>query len=664
MPKKETESLLDRSYPSLKNYDDALKAYLKDMLEMRRQIEVKLLADVLFAYKSCIGKIADVIAEKTGEFKGINAPLKKLIEKEKSYLAESLKYIIYATLQRGAAVSLSVGARLNVDEQLHKQKLQEKAVKGEMLLPIINNSNLLMPSIKERLIGELKGAVKDKNIIIKKEQLRVAEKSEEIARHTMEKVRIFREKEFKLSSRIWGVSDNSINKVKELIEAGINKDCKKLALALKDYISEGGSKLVKDYPNMVTRLRGRFPKNLPFAAMRLARNELSENAFITSLKDYIENPYVEAVQWLLANNRLKMYEDRCCCNDLAYENVYGLGCGIYPLDKVPDRPHVMCLCTIAPITSRKLQKQLEGGMKLGNVPTTEWFEKQNHELNKKMIQDKLEETGLRVFHNEDSRALAVASIDIIKEHRWFQNGVRAEDKEDFISDLHKVNSRALFILARHTKNMQGDFYNTKEASFYSLKENKIYCNLKKDSLKKDNQALGFKLGMSTFLHESGHWLDSNIFETSHGLTQKMNNLFTLIEYDVISYINKIGYEKYKNNFKLIRDLESKTIKNLDTELRKLITNIIAENKDINSDISDLYGAMTHEEIAGRVINKLYGHTYAYWQRENKAVYSLKVQAETIAEMFESLGNIERIQSMRQFLPNAWAYFNRQIDSIF
>jgi len=33
-------------------------------------------------------------------------------------------------------------------------------------------------------------------------------------------------------------------------------------------------------------------------------------------------------------------------------------------------------------------------------------------------------------------------------------------------------------------------------------------------------------------------------------------------------------------------------------------------------------------------------------------------------MFESLGHPERIKAMREFLPNAWNYFNKHIDNIF
>ena len=82
----------------------------------------------------------------------------------------------------------------------------------------------------------------------------------------------------------------------------------------------------------------------------------------------------------------------------------------------------------------------------------------NHENNIELIKSKYTETGLKLFHNEEGKALGLASIDIIKEHKWFVDGVRTEDKRAFLDDLHKVNGRALYILAKHAGDMQVEFY--------------------------------------------------------------------------------------------------------------------------------------------------------------------------------------------------------------
>ena len=628
-------------YSNYKNYNDPIKPYIYDSLEMLRILEYKQYQDIKNAYTENMKIITDSIRMQKGKFKGIDTELKKLIEEAKKELNVNLNFIIYETLKQGASIALSINARLKVDEELYSQK----KLNGEM-----------------HLIGEAsRPTTKDKNVIVKKIQLDVSKKSEEIARHTMEKKRLYREKEFKLSSRVWDLSNGQGEKIKKLVEAGVNMDCKKLAKALDECAKMGNSKPIKEYPNMMKRLKGRFPPDTSFAAMRVARNELSELYFTTSIKDYLENPYIEAVQWLLANNRLKMYEDECDCNDIAYEDVYGLGRGIYPIDKVPDRPHVMCLCNIAPITRRKLKKQLEGGMKLGNVPTKEWFEKQNHENNIELIKSNYIETGLKLFHNEKGRALGLASIDIIKEHKWFIDGVHAEDKKSFLDDLHKVNGRALYILAKHAGDMQVEFYSEK-GSLYNIAENKVYCNLINDRIRGDNIKAGFKLGMLGFLHETGHWLDSNRFNEICGLTLRSEPLLEYLKYDIIHKVNEFG-KIYNKNYKPINDLTKKTIQNLNTMIKQEITNYIKKNIDVNSVVSDIFGAMTYEEIAGREYNKLYGHGYNYWNYADKSGF--KIKAEVVANFFEVLASGgERMKAINEYFPTTWKYFNYIIGECF
>lgn len=620
------------SYSNYNNYKDVIKPYVNDSLEMQRRLYYKNYLEIKAIYSEAIAPIVETLKNQKGDFNGINEELKKMFEIAKDTLNEKLFFVIYETLRRGASIALSINARLKVDEELFKNATGEMYVAGE--------------------VGK-RQTTRDKNVIVKKIQSDVSKKSEEIAKHTAEKTRIYREKEFKLSSRVWDLSNGNMDTIQKIIESGINMDCKKLAIALDKYVATD-SKPISKYPNMMKRLGGRFPSNISFAAMRLARNELSELYFTTSIKDYMQNPYIEAIQWLLANNRLKMYEDKCDCNDIAYEDVYGIGRGIYPIDKVPDRPHVMCLCTIAPITSRKLKKHLEGGMTLGNVPTEEWFEKQNHEDNIELIQNKERETGLKLFHNEKGRALGLASIDIIKEHKWFIDGVHAEDKRVFLNDLHKVNGRYLFILARYTQNMQVDFYSNNRGSFYSIKENKIYCNLIRDSFKIDNNALEFKLGMRTFLHEAGHWLDNNRFDGEiGGLKKRMPFLANIIRQDVINYINKVGGSLYKTSFKNINEITLEVISKLPIELKKKIVGNLTRNRDINSNISDLYGGITYNKLYNG-----YGHDLLYWRFDNLQLYNYNITSEAIAEMFESLGNPERIKAMVEYLPNAWRYFNK------
>jgi len=613
-------------YSNYKNYNDPIKPYIYDSLEMLRILEYKQYQDIQLSYIEVIKPITDYIANQKGKFEGIDKVLDDLIEKAKKNLDERLNFIIYDSLKRGASIALSVSARLKVDEELYSQK----KLNGEM-----------------HLMGETsRPTTKDKNLIVKKIQLDVSKKSEEIARHTMEKQRLYREKEFKLSNRVWDLSNGQGEKIKKLVEAGVNMDCKKLAKALDECAKMGNSKPIKEYPNMMKRLNGRFPPDTSFAAMRVARNELSELYFTTSIKDYMENPYIEAVQWLLANNRLKMYEDECDCNDIAYEDVYGLGRGIYPLDKVPDRPHVMCMCTLAPITSRKLKKQLEGGMKLGNVPTEEWLKKQEAQLKLNLLQDTSEQ----------------ASSYSLKKFEWL-NKTKEDEKVLLLEDFSRVNPFIIKRLNPCQNPLKAEIHYERNPHF-NITENKIYYN----AFIKDPRSIeaGFKTNMTGFLHEAGHYLDYNLSKDGKPLHTKMKDLDSFLKKDALDFVNGIyrkaipknqfipfttfegvEFEKSMQFYKKLGDING-------VDYSMLVTNELLKNRHTNSAVSDLLEGLTGGRLAGYNFDT-YGHMQgntSYWDSSK-----LILRKETIAHMFEAIGSEnKRFQILKNVFPLTFVYF--------
>ena len=614
------------SYSNYKNYNDPLKPYIHDALEMLRMLSYTQYQQIKNAYLEMTSLISDYIANQKGEFKGIDANLEKLIEEAKNELNAKLNFIIYETLRQGMSIALSISARLKVDEAVFNGDY----AKGEM-----------------HVIGEAgkKEKTQDINVIVKKIQLDVSKKSSELAEHQMEKQRLYREKEFKLSDRVWELSNGQGEKIKSLIEAGINMDCKKLAKLLDECAKTGNSKPIKEYPNMMKRLKGRFPPDTSFAAMRAARNELSELYFTTSIKDYLENPYIEAVQWLLANNRLKMYEEECDCNDIAYEDVYGLGRGIYPIDKVPDRPHVMCLCVLAPITSRKLQKQLEGGMKLGNVPSEEWFKKQEAQLKLDLLQDTSKE----------------AAPYSLSKFEWL-NKTKENEKALLLEDFSRVNTFFIKKLNSCQNPLVAEIH-YKENPHFNIKENKIYYN----AFIKDPRSIeaGFKTNMTGFLHEAGHYLDYNLSKDGKPLHTKMKDLEYFLKKDALDFINKIyrgklgkqavdfknlSIQELKNGLDFYRKLgDLKNIKDLD----KLIGFELSKNKIVNSAISDLIGGVTNGIVFSKE-HKLYQHYPLYWNVDT-------LKAEATAHFFEVIGSGgNRLRTFKTTFPCLYIYLLNKI----
>lgn len=74
---------------------------------------------------------------------------------------------------------------------------------------------------------------------------------------------------------------------------------------------------------------------IAFSETQNARGEAETQAFAA-------DPFIAAVKWTLSPNRgTQRWPD--ACNGLAETDFYGLGAGVYPVDKVPFSPHPFCL---------------------------------------------------------------------------------------------------------------------------------------------------------------------------------------------------------------------------------------------------------------------------------------------------------------------------------
>ena len=348
----------------LSGLSEELQGFIRTALQGRRKALLTAEAEIKAALQESINRIRERIG-KRGVFTGITQELAEHIAEEKVFFASELERITQEGLTRAAYAGLFVGGQT-------KQYYKAKGL------------------LKFRLI--------------EKDALREAEI---IAESTMRKERIFKNKKFVLSDRIWDLSDNNYDKIQEIIASGINTDCVKVAKALQQYVKEGAETFVKDYPNMYERMGGRVPKSLNYEALRLARNELSEVYWQATIEGFKENPAVRAVKWLLSNNRLPGYHD--ICDTMAYANDHGLGAGIYPVDAAPEKPHICCLCSLAPV----IAKDIERG-DVANKPPDNW----------EAIKARLQNTS--AFTNLEE--LTEAQKEKLKEQRHAAYIVRLEKK--------------------------------------------------------------------------------------------------------------------------------------------------------------------------------------------------------------------------------------------
>ena len=135
-----------------------------------------------------------------------------------------------------------------------------------------------------------------------------------------------------------------------------------------------------------------------------------------TIEGFKENPAVTAVKWLLSNNRLPGYHD--ICDTMAYADDYGLGAGIYPVDAAPEKPHICCLCSLAPV----IAKDIERG-NIANKPPEKW----------EAIKMRLQNTS--AFTNLEE--LTEAQKEKLKEQRKAAYRVRAEKKKQQKAELEK-----------------------------------------------------------------------------------------------------------------------------------------------------------------------------------------------------------------------------------
>ncbi|MEL3905561.1 MAG: hypothetical protein P1P65_00825 [Treponema sp.] len=325
----------------LSGLPDDVQELIRDALEMRQHALQTAEKEILNAVQESINAIKKEIGTH-GVFRGVGKNLNAAIEDEAVNFAAELDRILEAGLTRAAYAGLSIGTGMLAGYTfLHKRKPAAR-----------------QPAGKSNQFRLLNLAAFDKDL---------QRQAAAIAESTMHKKRIYNKREFILSERIWDLSGNNYQKIKEIIASGINTDCVKVAKALQQYVKEGAATFAKDYPAMYKRMGGRVPKNFNYEALRLARNELSEVYWQATIDGFKDNPAVKAVKWLLSNNRIPGFHD--ICDELAYADNHGLGSGIYPVDAAPAKPHICCLCSLAPIIASDLRKE-----DAANIPPENWSE--------------------------------------------------------------------------------------------------------------------------------------------------------------------------------------------------------------------------------------------------------------------------------------------------
>src|SRR5690606_25426387 len=92
---------------------------------------------------------------------------------------------------------------------------------------------------------------------------------------------------------------------------------------------------------------GRKPVNLRYLTERIAISSINAAHHEAHREAAIRSPVVKAIQWRTNSWRGKTAYD--VCNELAAQDLYGMGPGVYPVGRLPPKPHPFCKCYTTPI---------------------------------------------------------------------------------------------------------------------------------------------------------------------------------------------------------------------------------------------------------------------------------------------------------------------------
>lgn len=152
----------------------------------------------------------------------------------------------------------------------------------------------------------------------------------EAAHHAVENIRSRYINDIDLSPSVYKNQQLTLGQIDRVVNNGIllNKSAAEIATDVRHLIRPD--------------VRG----GVSYAAKRLGRTEIN-NAFHETTRRAAEaQPWVEGMKWYLSGSHPRPDE----CNRLAEADNYHMGDGVYPVSRVPGKPHPQCLCYISSIT--------------------------------------------------------------------------------------------------------------------------------------------------------------------------------------------------------------------------------------------------------------------------------------------------------------------------
>ncbi len=142
-----------------------------------------------------------------------------------------------------------------------------------------------------------------------------------------------------LDQRLWNITKSNSKDIDTLIKVNVLKGANAKELAHQ----------VNKYVNPLKKLELKndevgFSKNVSYQASRLARTSITHSFRETQIQQAMNNPFNIGMKWELSpSHGIRMHGKTDVCDDYAGQDSYGLGIGIFPVNKAPIG-HPQCLC--------------------------------------------------------------------------------------------------------------------------------------------------------------------------------------------------------------------------------------------------------------------------------------------------------------------------------
>ena len=212
-------------------------------------------------------------------------------------------------------------------------------------------------------------------------------------------------------------------------------------------------------------------------------------------------------------------------------------------------------------------------------------------------------------------------VDEMKNLEFFKSDLSDTEKVAFENDYSKISETSKKVISKYCIDMRMKA-NEMKMGYYSPRDNMIHFDI--NEINDKSAKLGYNKNMVTFFHETGHWLDFNLFKSENKtLRDKLTDFSDLLEKDALRFVNRISRRNQSNQITTFKRNTQE-----EKEVFNKIAQLFYKREGYFNSISDLFDGISKHKLKDGYWHKQQG----YWNR------SQQVEKEAIAHFFEALAS--------------------------